>query len=250
MKAKISCTLGEVRIDLSKPMDCSLPLSPGENTPRAWYVDPVKFSPVVMGDWIGDVNQGGDVNFKDVEFNPHGNGTHTECVGHISKEGHTINQSLKTFWFTVKLASIQAQDLKNGDQVFTKKQFESNLGTEPVEAFMVRTLPNDSEKRHKNHSNTNWPYVLEEAAVFLRERGIQHYLTDLPSVDREQDEGKLLAHHAFWNYPENPREEATISEMLFIPNSIPDGIYLLNIQIASFELDASPSKPILYRIES
>jgi hypothetical protein len=39
---------------------------------------------------------------------------------------------------------------------------------------------------------------LEEAAAgFIRECGIQHLLIDLPSVDKEKDEGKLLAHKAF-----------------------------------------------------
>jgi hypothetical protein len=38
--------------------------------------------------------------------------------------------------------------------------------------------------------------------------------------------------------------------MIYVPENIEDGIYLLNIQIASFETDASPSKPILYEIQA
>ena len=77
---------------------------------------------------------------------------------------------------------------------------------------------------------------------------MKHLLIDLPSVDREYDEGKLLAHKAFWNYPDNPRHDCTITEMIYVPNSIEDGSYLLNLQMASFENDASPSKPVLYEI--
>jgi hypothetical protein len=40
--------------------------------------------------------------------------------------------------------------------------------------------------------------------------------------------------------------DATITEMVFVPDAVADGIYLLNIQIASLETDASPSKPVLY----
>ena len=76
----------------------------------------------------------------------------------------------------------------------------------------------------------------------------QHLLLDLPSVDREEDAGQLLAHHAFWQYPAQPRREATITELIFVPNEIADGLYLLNIQITSLELDASPSKPVLYAL--
>ena len=34
----------------------------------------------------------------------------------------------------------------------------------------------------------------------------------------------------------------------YVENKILDGNYILNLQIASFENDASPSKPILYKI--
>ena len=80
-------------------------------------------------------------------------------------------------------------------------------------------------------------------------------MIDLPSVDREEDEGKLLAHKAFWNVKDvtnlndDARLDCTITEMIFVPNEIQDGSYILNIQIASFENDASPSKPILYSLE-
>jgi hypothetical protein len=60
----------------------------------------------------------------------------------------------------------------------------------------------------------------------------------------------MLAHKAFWNYPAKPRNNATISEMIFVPNEVPDGIYFLNIQIASLGSDASPSKPVIYAINS
>jgi hypothetical protein len=43
------------------------------------------------------------------------------------------------------------------------------------------------------------------------------------------------------------RLEATITEMIYVPDNV-DGSYLLNLQIASFENDASPSKPVLYSV--
>ena len=77
---------------------------------------------------------------------------------------------------------------------------------------------------------------------------MQHLLLDLPSVDREEDAGLLLAHHAFWCYPAQPRCAATITELIFAPDEVEDGLYLLNIQVTSLVLDASPSKPVLYRL--
>jgi hypothetical protein len=95
----------------------------------------------------------------------------------------------------------------------------------------------------------------EAAAIFIREKGIQHLLIDLPSVDKEHDEGKLLAHKAFWNVKDvnqvnkDARFNCTITEMIYVNEEIQDGSYLLNLQFASFENDASPSKPVLYKIE-
>jgi kynurenine formamidase len=208
----------------------------------------MKLEPVVMGDWIGDVNQGGSVNFRTITFNPHGNGTHTECVGHISKEFYTINKSLERFMFVAEIITLLPVQLENGDFVITRKQFEVALeGTKP-EALVIRTLSNGLNKINTNYSNTNPPYILKEAIDYLNERGVIHLLIDLPSVDKEVDGGQLAAHHAFWNYPNQTQFHKTITELIYVPNEVPDGTYILNLQIAPFENDASPSKPILYKV--
>ena len=85
--------------------------------------------------------------------------------------------------------------------------------------------------------------------VFIRELGVEHLLIDLPSVDKEKDDGKLLAHKAFWNFNSEVRLNATITEFIYVPDSITDGAYFLNLQVAPFENDASPSRPVLYKIE-
>ena len=41
-----------------------------------------------------------------------------------------------------------------------------------------------------------------------------HLLIDMPSIDKENDEGKLEAHHAFWNYPNNAQLHKTITEFI------------------------------------
>ena len=239
----------EYKIDFFKPIDISMPLSTNIDGTSAWYVDPMKLEPVVKGDWIGDVTKGGSVNFRNIMFNPHGNGTHTECVGHISKEFYTINKSLKRFVFVAELITVLPTKLENGDFAITRKQFETALNdiTKP-EAIVIRTLSNGSNKLYTNYSNTNPPFILKDAIEYINELGVRHLLIDMPSIDKEQDGGKLEAHHAFWNYPNKVELEKTITEMIYVPNEINDGTYILNLQIAPFENDASPSKPILYKI--
>lgn len=250
MKAIID---NKFEIDLSKPIDISIPLSNTDKNPIAWYIEKPQIEPVKFGDWIGKVSEGSSTNFNNIFFNPHGHGTHTECLGHITKEFYSINQCLKQFFFSAELISIQPESFAN-DLLITKSQLEKAFENKNSEALIIRTLPNSESKKSKNYSNTNPPYLSEEAAIFIREKGIQHLLIDLPSVDREEDEGKLLAHKAFWNVKdvENLNKDArlncTITEMIFVADEVADGSYLLNLQIASFENDASPSKPILYKI--
>ena len=117
-----------------------------------------------------------------------------------------------------------------------------------TEAIIIRTLPNNSEKLHKKYSNSNPPYLQKEAAIFLKEKGVKHLLIDLPSVDKEVDGGVLAAHHTFWNYPENTRLDCSITELIYVPNQVADGSYLLNLSFAPFDNDASPSRPTIYKI--
>ncbi|MCH2217623.1 MAG: cyclase family protein, partial [Flavobacteriales bacterium] len=78
---------------------------------------------------------------------------------------------------------------------------------------------------------------------------IKHLLIDLPSVDKEKDDGLLLAHHGFWNTLGELRLDATITEFIYVPNSVEDGTYFLNLMVAPFENDASPSRPVLFTIK-
>ena len=193
-------------------------------------------------------SEGAAVNFNSIQFNPHSHITHTECVGHITKEVHSVNKNLSQFFFFAEVITV-APESKDRDEVISKKQLQLALGNKKREAIVIRTLPNVKDKKGRRYSNTNPPYLLEEAAIYLREKGIQHLLIDLPSVDREKDEGLLLSHNAFWNTKGEIRLDATITEFIYVPNSVKDGMYFLNLMIAPFENDATPSKPILYALE-
>ena len=251
MKAKISIDHIVYNYDTEQPIDISIPLRAGKENVNAWYVGPVRIEPVKTDQFIGSVKLGGSVNFNDIAFNPHGNGTHTECVGHISKEFFSINQCLKNFIFSAKLISIEPK-AKGEDRIIMAEDVQSAWTsiTEEAKAIIIRTTPNPKSKINQQYSNTNPPYLDVAAVDFLLSRGVEHILIDLPSVDREFDDGVLAAHHRFWDYPNNPQLHRTITELIYVPDEVKDGFYLLNFQIASFENDASPSKPTLYELEA
>ncbi len=243
----------EQYIDTSKGLDISIPLSNDEQNPLAWYVDKPVFEPVRAEGFIGLVTEGSSTNFRNISFNPHGHGTHTECLGHITSEIHSVNNKLKDSFFTAEVITITPEKFWNEkdqcfDEVISLIQMTNTIQSSTVEAIVLRTAPNDLSKKHKNYSSTNPPYLDVACVELLNQKGVQHFLIDLPSVDRENDEGKLLFHHAFWQVPENPQFHKTITEFIYVEDSIKDGLYLLNLQTAPFENDATPSRPVLFEI--
>lgn len=231
------------KADLSKPVDISMPLG----QVNCFYAPEVEIKPYQSGDFIGSVKAGSPVNFFNVSFNPHGNGTHTECMGHITEEHQSLNQELKQFHFVGRLVSVSTEQ-KGEDRIVSVENFQKAYAEELPEALILRTLPNDVGKLNKQYSGTNPPYLAVALIEYFVEKGVKHLLLDLPSVDREDDGGAILAHKSFWDFPSKTRLDCTITELIFVPDEVEDGVYLLNLQIAPFELDASPSKPVLYKM--
>jgi len=248
MRAIISHNKKEYRINLTKPLDISMPLRGDATNVNAWYVEHPQIVPHTDDDFVGSIAQGASTNFNDIWFNPHAHGTHTECVGHITEEFNSINQSLQQFFFLSELITIAPGKIED-DFVITKKQLQNAIGDSKAEALVIRTLPNTKSKITRQYAHTNPPYLLEEAVQFLVEIGVVHLLIDLPSIDKEKDNGALLAHKAFWNFNGEIRSKATITEFVYVANTILDGSYFLNLQVAPFENDASPSRPVLYKIK-
>lgn len=249
MIATIQYNSRKLQIDLSKPLDISMPIISSKKNVNAWYIDEPKIEPIKDGEWIASVSEGASVNFNNIYFNPHAHGTHTECAGHITEKVYSINQNLKTFFFLAEVITV-APENDNEDKIISKKQLQFALGNKKRDAIILRTIPNTREKLSRQYSHTNWPYLKEDAVKFMVSKGVKHLLIDLPSIDKEKDGGELLGHNAFWNTKGKLRLDATITELIYVSNKIEDGEYFLNLQIAPFENDASPSKPILYKVIS
>ena len=247
MKAIIEYNSRKITIDVSKPLDISIAIDASRRNVNAWYLGEPEIFPENINGELVKVSEGAVINFNNINFNPHAHITHTECVGHITEEVYSVNQNLKHYFFVSEVVTV-APESRGEDFVISEKQLKTALRNKKRDAIIIRTLPNLKDKKTMQYSNTNPPYLLEEAAVYLREKGIKHLLIDLPSVDKEKDNGKLLAHNAFWNTTGEVRLDATITEFIYVPNSVEDGEYLLNLMIAPFENDATPSKPILYKI--
>lgn len=249
MLATINYSGQTFSFDLSRPIDISIAVG----QVKCFYATDFIKEPYTSGDFIGSVQKGSSVNFYNLKMNPHGNGTHTECLGHISLAHESINDQLSMFHFVSALVSVPYIDV-DGDKVICLDQFKKHCHWDLPNALIIRSMPNDRDKLTMDYSGTN-PAYLEEALVdYLVEQGVQHLLIDLPSVDREVDGGKLKCHKAFWQVgdvndtQDNPRKHCTITELVFVPNEVEDGLFMLNLQIPSIDIDAVPSKPVLYQL--
>lgn len=253
MIVQVQVGLHTLQTNFNQPIDLSIPIRHEGPTLSAFHIPIARFEPITVGSFVGSVAAGAGCNCENLLINAHGNGTHTECLGHISLERVTLFDCLKSFHFLSLLVSVMPQARPDGDYTIRLDHLMEAIEQHPdyssTKAIIIRTIPNGIDKLTKQYSGQNPTYLEPDAAAWLVEQGFEHLLIDLPSVDREEDGGALSAHHRWWCFPESPRYHATITELIFVPDSVQDGHYLLNLQTASLMTDASPSKPCLYPIE-
>ncbi len=271
MKLQLSLAHGSWQVDLSQPLHISIELLFNEQQPNHFGVNDAISQPVSAGSFVGDVTQGGSCNVDTISLTPHCNGTHTECIGHITRDSFSIHQQLNDVFIPTRLITLcpelasSTQDnylptLDSGDKVITREALATKLGDIPddeINAVVIRTLPNTLTKTFMRYDEQNYPpFLTLDAVHYLNERNVKHLLVDFPSIDRMYDDGKMSSHSAYWHVnkqrdlTEHSDAMKTITEMVFADLSIEDGFYLLNLQVAPFALDAAPSRPVLFPLES
>jgi kynurenine formamidase len=255
-------------INFDEPIDISIPLKFNGPQPNAYGVEKASSKACEAGDLVGDTRRGGSCNFERYTLIPHCNGTHTECVGHIMNERISVRDCLQDIFIPAVLISVSPEQ-NDDERLLTKGSIESAIAqaeTRPEgsvhfpsdagsDALIIRTFPNDDSKLTRVYLDDIPPYFTTDAMEYIVEFGIKHLLVDMPSIDRIYDEGKLANHRIFWNVDpgsfelnENSRVNNTITELIYVPNEVEDGNYLLNLQIAPFDSDASPSRPVIFKV--
>ena len=230
--------------------------------------------PLQQGDFVADTQAGSSFNVDCLKLIPHCNGTHTETVGHIVDDQVWIAEKLKQPFLVASLITVSptivdlssnadsySPELAQNDRIISLAAIETALKAAQVEqvqpqALIIRTLPNSKQKQTANYEASSAPaFFSVEAMQAIIDSGVEHLLIDLPSVDRMMDEGLLTNHHLFWNVPAGTQKltgeaaaDKTITEMIFVPDSVQDGTYLLNLQVPAFASDAAPSRPVIFEL--
>jgi arylformamidase len=259
----------ELCIDLAAAVDLAIPLDPHGPQPRHFGAPAATAQPLEIAGFTGSVARGASCNCEVVTFVPHCNGTHTECAGHLTREPLDAYRVAPAGLVPAVLLSIAPEPAATAredadpapaaqDLLLTRRALERAWPRRaPFEAraLVVRTLPNPASKRQRDYSGQTPPYLSRPAAQLLVERGIEHLVIDLPSLDREHDQGRLSAHRIFFGLPAGStqlaaatRAHATVTEMAYVPQILADGAYLLELQVPAMSGDAVPSRPLLYAL--
>lgn len=269
MNARIALAGGEVRIDIARPVSLALELDFAGPQPRHFGAPRASAHPFEAPGFAGTVVRGASCNCEVISLIPHCNGTHTECVGHLTRERLDASRVAPLGLLPALLVTLDPESAgaegsdpepRAGDLLLTRRALERawpGAAPFPPRALIVRTRPNRADKRVHDYSAETPPYLTREAARLLVERGIAHLVVDLPSLDRSRDEGRLTAHRIFFGLPpastalaEATRPEATVTELAFVPDEVRDGAYLLELQVPALAGDAVPSRPLLYPLSA
>jgi len=240
-----------VEIDLEKSVDLSIPNTFNNKNPTFFNSKNPKVEYPINDQFIGNISNGGTCNVPNINLNIHCTGTHTECKNHITNSNEFINDVCPKHFIPSTILSIKpvvaklSKDkyhVKYGEQdsIITEIELSKKINKKSkyLESLIVRTLPNESNKLIRNYDLNAAAFFSNDAINYIINLGVKHLLVDLPSIDRSNDHGILGNHHLFFE------KGKTVSELLYVPNRIEDGVGFLQIQIPNWSLDAAPSRPI------
>lgn len=233
----------ETTADLSVFHDLTLPVGRTGNV-RCYFLDNPEFNYFESPEFSGDLNAGGSVNCEKIALYAHSSGTHTECALHVCKAGFDMRAIHVPPLLRGLLISVRPQEFGD-DLVINLQSLEGRADKHGYDAIIFRTLPNEN-KEGRDYSGTNPPYFDPEVLTHLRRFGYKHLLTDLPSIDKENDGGRLSAHKN-WFCPDGlPDPLRTITEFIRVPEEASDGTWALSLRFPSIETDAVSSRVYIY----
>jgi arylformamidase len=261
VKARIELGGRELGVDLSHPVSVAVALDFRASQPRHFGAPEATSRPFEAPGFPGSVERGASCNCQTLTLIPHCNGTHTECVGHLTREPLDAHRVIPAGLLPAVLLSVDVEPApaegedsepvpQRGDRLISARALErgwpAGAPFEP-QALLIRTLPNTAGKLTRDYSTETPPYLTQQAAQLLVRRGIWHLVVDVPSIDRTRDEGRLTARRSV-ELGAAARPEATVTELAYIPDELADGAYLLELQAPALGGDAVPSRPLLYRL--
>jgi kynurenine formamidase len=257
----------KVRVAMDRGVSLAIPVEFNGSGPKHFGAPAPVSKPWSVGNFSGSVATGASCNCSTLSLIPHCQMTHTESVAHLTREPGDAWRVVPRGLLPAVVVSVSPEPARETsestdpqpwgtDVLITQRRLRAAWPmvrmVDPV-AAIIRTLPNEAAKRTRDYSDLIPPYFTREAMQWLVEKRIEHLVVDVPSVDRSHDEGRLVGHRLFFGLPpgshargDAARSRATITELAFIPDEVPDGPCMLTLAVPALGGDAVPSQPIVY----
>lgn len=263
MRIRLEMDQASWSVDLERAVSCAIEQRFDAHQPSAFGLPAARSAPSQLNGWVGDLSAGSPVRCHTVTLTPHDNGTHTESARHIGLEAPSPAQCVGAGLFPCALLRVEPTALvdsresvrtpmaEEGDAVVTSASLQAaaaRVGLRALPpALLIALQPPDATRASKRWG-ADTPYLTREAVVWLAESGVTHLLLELPSIDRLHDGGWVDNHRLWWSHPAPPTAEPTqrtITEMVSVPPSANEGLWLLHLSVAPWDEDAAPSHPWL-----
>jgi arylformamidase len=259
------------RVDIHSPFDLAIRMEFGGPQPRFFAASGAVAEPLRAGAFTGDVADGASCMCGVYTLSPHCHGTHTECVGHLTGDATHVAALTPVPPALAVVATVRPGPLglishdrprssAPTDAVITRAMLAgaaSAWADDPWTALIVRTLPNEPAKAHRQYEGPcPAAYFTADAMHWIVEREVTSLVVDLPSLDRADDGGDLVAHRTYWALAPGVRDarlarrgRALVTELAYVPSEVVDGLYLLDLHVPAFGADAAPSRPVIYPVQ-
>ncbi|MBU9810413.1 cyclase family protein [Rahnella sp. C60] len=231
-----------------------------DNAVNLYGIAPAYEAPLKYENSQARVTSGGACNASLISFVPHCHGTHTECIGHILPEIHNVADLSMPLFMAATLIHVSLERVskmkdrynthaEDNDWIITEEAINhalTPLGSDYLQALVITT----DDKSWLPDGN-GAPYFSHQAMERVLQLGVQHLFVDIPSIDKLHDGGLMDNHRCFWGMadPCNPiteRRQASVTELIQLPEGIFPGHYFISLQLPDLTGDALPSKPLLF----
>ncbi len=251
-----ACIAVPLAVDFGAATSLALHLDFSSVHPRHFGAPTATSEPFQAGSFEGAVARGASCNCQRITLIPHCHGTHTESACHLTLQQIPLQQIVPFGPVRALLLTVRPVDCSDttedslpaphaADRLITRSAL-LDAWPSAVQAPLALLL----------RTGTAWndgapPYLSRQLMQEVVARGVEHLVTDLPSVDRIEDDGRLAAHRIFFglpadstSLPDAQRAHCTITELAQFPASLQDGVCALQLQIPDFSGDAVPSRPL------
>lgn len=198
------------------------------------------------------IEKGDNVNCWSFSVCPHTNATHTENASHVfSNTPELCASEIPDFMLAVAVVLKLKHDLGN-----CAESVEIALDLKICEAIQSICMQAKTQaaillvdKSPPTHDIRC--HFAPKIAEFLLGVGVEHLVTNLPSVDPREDGGKLAFHRAFFGQS----NRRTITELCHLPATLcliehsTVQLVLLQLNVADMEGDCSLSFPKIYLLK-